>query len=73
MTEMQPILSIQGLSLAAEVRGKIISPVTDAHITVQPGEIVGLVGESGSGKTLTALAVSKTTWMPCVSARLAQS
>jgi oligopeptide/dipeptide ABC transporter ATP-binding protein len=57
MSSTPPILSIEGLSLAAEVRGKMVAPVTDAHITVHSGQIVGLVGESGSGKTLTALTV----------------
>jgi len=57
MSSTTPILSIEGLSLVAQVRGKTVEPVTDAHISVHSGEIVGLVGESGSGKTLTALAV----------------
>ena len=50
------VLSIQNLALEATIRRGTAYPVTDAHVTVNAGEIVGLVGESGSGKTLTALA-----------------
>ena len=57
MTDVAPILSIEGLALSAQVRGRSVEPVVDANLTVNAGEIVGLVGESGSGKTLTALAV----------------
>jgi oligopeptide/dipeptide ABC transporter ATP-binding protein len=55
MSDASTVLSIRGLTLEATIRKGSIFPVTDAHVTVRPGEIVGLVGESGSGKTLTAL------------------
>lgn len=57
MTDVAPILLIEGLALSAQVRDMSVAPVVDANLTVNAGEIVGLVGESGSGKTLTALAV----------------
>ena len=50
------VLSIRNLALEANLRRGPVHPVTDAHVSVRAGEIVGLVGESGSGKTLTALA-----------------
>jgi len=59
VNQRPPILSIEGLILSAAVRGSTIFPVTDAHVRVGAGEIVGLIGESGSGKTLTALAVPR--------------
>ena len=55
MSDASTVLSIKGLTLEATIRQGSIFPVTDAHVSVRPGEIVGLVGESGSGKTLTAL------------------
>jgi oligopeptide/dipeptide ABC transporter ATP-binding protein len=59
MIPSSPILQIEGLVLEAQVRRKITTPVSDAHLTVNAGEVVGLVGESGSGKTLTALTVPR--------------
>lgn len=56
MSEVSTVLSIRGLTLEATIRRGTAMPVSDAHVTVRSGEIVGLVGESGSGKTLTALA-----------------
>ena len=53
------VLAVTGLSLVADVRGQSVFPVTDAHVEVRAGEVVGLVGESGSGKTLTALAIPR--------------
>ena len=55
MSDASAVLSIRGLTLEATIRRGTVLPVTDAHVTVRSGEIVGLVGESGSGKTLTAL------------------
>ena len=59
MIQIPPILTIEGLSLSASVRGRTTFPVTDANVRVGAGEIVGLIGESGSGKTLTALSVPR--------------
>jgi oligopeptide/dipeptide ABC transporter ATP-binding protein len=56
MSSERPVLSIRNLALQATIRRGLAYPVTDAHVHVNAGEIVGLVGESGSGKTLTALA-----------------
>lgn len=55
MSDASTVLSIRGLTLEATIRSGTALPVTDAHVSVRSGEIVGLVGESGSGKTLTAL------------------
>jgi oligopeptide/dipeptide ABC transporter ATP-binding protein len=33
--------------------------VRDLHLTINPGEVLGLVGESGSGKSVTSLAIMR--------------
>jgi len=59
MPRSDVVLSIEGLSISADVRGETVWPVTDVHVSVRAGEVVGLVGESGSGKSLTALSVPR--------------
>ncbi len=54
---MNPLLSIQGLSVGFPGRGGWIEVVRQVSLDIARGEMVGLVGESGSGKSLTALAV----------------
>jgi peptide/nickel transport system ATP-binding protein len=54
---MQPLLSIQDLSLdfiSGEVRSTAIKNIS---FSVSKGEIVALVGESGSGKSVTSLSI----------------
>jgi len=49
-----PLLSIKGLSLAAERHGAVTGLVDDVSFDIQPGELFAIVGESGSGKTMIA-------------------
>ncbi|WP_249043468.1 ABC transporter ATP-binding protein [Paenibacillus faecis] len=55
MMSIQPLLEVEGLSLAAKPGGKIL--VDTISFTLNKGETLGLVGESGSGKSLTLRAV----------------
>ncbi|MCA1292177.1 ABC transporter ATP-binding protein [Paenibacillus sp. alder61] len=55
MMSIQPLLEVEGLSLAANPGGKIL--VDTISFTLNKGETLGLVGESGSGKSLTLRAI----------------
>lgn len=54
---MQPLLSIQNLSIDFTSDGKIVNALKEISIAVNKGEIVAIVGESGSGKSVTSLSV----------------
>ncbi|WP_209021268.1 ABC transporter ATP-binding protein [Paracoccus ravus] len=53
----QPVLSVEGLSIAFKSGREWRGVVRDMSFTVAPGETVALVGESGSGKSVTSLAI----------------
>jgi peptide/nickel transport system ATP-binding protein len=57
MTDTQPILEIDHLSISFFTRLREIPAVMDFSVKVMPGEAVGLVGESGCGKSTVALGV----------------
>jgi peptide/nickel transport system ATP-binding protein len=52
-----PALALRGLRIALPPGADRSHAVTDANLTVRPGELVCLVGESGSGKSVIAQAV----------------
>lgn len=54
---MQPLLSINGLSIDFTTNTGITHALQNTSFTVGKGEIVAVVGESGSGKSVTSLAV----------------
>ncbi|HVG41959.1 MAG TPA: ATP-binding cassette domain-containing protein, partial [Chitinophagaceae bacterium] len=54
---MQPLLSIQNLSVSFESGDEMMHAVKSVSLTVNRGEIVAIVGESGSGKSVTSLSV----------------
>jgi peptide/nickel transport system ATP-binding protein len=60
----QPLVSVQGLTLAVGHGGREI--VRDVSFDIAPGEMVGIVGESGSGKTQAARAILGLTPPPLV-------
>jgi peptide/nickel transport system ATP-binding protein len=57
LSETQPILEIENLSISFFTRGGEIPAVMDFSCTVMAGEAMGLVGESGCGKSTVALGV----------------
>jgi microcin C transport system ATP-binding protein len=57
MSETQPLLSVEGLSVAFWSREGETVAVDGVDFTIRRGETVALVGESGSGKSVTALAI----------------
>jgi peptide/nickel transport system permease protein len=51
------LLSVSGLSIAFEQRGREVLGVSDVTFMIRAGETVGLVGESGCGKTSVARSI----------------
>ena len=56
-TSAPPLLTIEGLRIGFPSLEGIVLAANDAHLTVGPGEVLGLVGESGSGKSVTCRAI----------------
>lgn len=54
---MQPLLSIENLSVDFIAEKEITQAVKNIDLHVNKGEILALVGESGSGKSVTALSI----------------
>ena len=54
---MEPILSVQDLSINFYSGGKEFKVIQDLSFNLFPGETLSLVGESGSGKSVTALSI----------------
>jgi peptide/nickel transport system ATP-binding protein len=55
-SDPQPVLSVEGISLALPEGADRALAVEDLSFTIGPGETLCVVGESGSGKSLTAMA-----------------
>ncbi len=54
---MQPLLSIQDLSIDFIAESGTVNALKNISFTVNRNEVVALVGESGSGKSVTALSI----------------
>ena len=54
---MNPLLSIQQLSVVFRTDHSEVAAVKNFSLTVNRGEVVAIVGESGSGKSVTALSI----------------
>ena len=54
---MSALLEIEDLSVGFRTRRGVVQALTEASVTVQPGELLLVVGESGSGKTVLAHAL----------------
>ncbi|MFO1073533.1 MAG: ABC transporter ATP-binding protein [Geminicoccaceae bacterium] len=59
MSEPQPVLECENLSISYFTRQGEIPAVVDFNLKVMPGEAVGIVGESGCGKSTVALAIMR--------------
>jgi peptide/nickel transport system ATP-binding protein len=54
---MQPLLSIENLSIDFITEGQTTAAIKNISLEVNRGEILALVGESGSGKSVTSLSI----------------
>jgi oligopeptide/dipeptide ABC transporter ATP-binding protein len=57
MIAADPVLTVDGLSVAFHGAGAPKEVLSAVSFTVRPAEILGIVGESGSGKSVSALAI----------------
>ncbi|MQA79820.1 MAG: dipeptide ABC transporter ATP-binding protein [Streptosporangiales bacterium] len=57
MSDDEPILRIEGLSVVYRTREDVTHAVRGVDLDLKRGETLGLVGESGSGKTSVAFAI----------------
>ena len=58
-TARTPLLEVRGLSVEYGVGQDAVRAVTEANLTLYPGEVTGLAGESGSGKSTFAYAITR--------------
>jgi oligopeptide/dipeptide ABC transporter ATP-binding protein len=52
-----PLLTVEGLRIGFPSLDGVVLAANYVHLTVGPGEVLGLVGESGSGKSVTCRAI----------------
>lgn len=57
--EMQPLLSVNHLSVEFTSDKKKLRSVDDVSFSIKKGETLGIVGESGSGKSVTVTSILK--------------
>ena len=64
VSEQRPLLEVEGLRVEFKARNGIARVIDDLHLSVMPGETLGVVGESGCGKSMTALSIMGLVPMP---------
>ena len=52
MEKNQLILSVKGLNIQFNLRGKVLHAIRGIDLDVYHGEVLAIVGESGSGKSV---------------------
>ena len=57
MTQQQPLLEVNGLSVTFPSEAGAVEAVRGLSYHVLPGEVLGIAGESGCGKSVSSLAV----------------
>src|SRR5580704_11870843 len=57
MTQRQPLLEVNGLSVTFPSEAGAVEAVRGVSYHVMPGEVLGIAGESGCGKSVSSLAV----------------
>ena len=59
MSDPQPLLQVEGLSVEFSTRRGVTRVLDDVGFTLARGQTLGVVGESGCGKSVTALAIMR--------------
>ena len=57
MEKNQLILSVKGLNIQFNLRGKVLHAIRGIDLDIYHGEVLAIVGESGSGKSVTAYSI----------------
>ena len=57
MNENDCILSVQGLDIRFNLRGRVLHAIRGIDLDLYRGEVLAVVGESGSGKSVTAYSI----------------
>ena len=52
MEKNQLILSVKGLNIQFNLRGKVLHAIRGIDLDIYHGEVLAIVGESGSGKSV---------------------
>jgi peptide/nickel transport system ATP-binding protein len=59
MSDIAPLLEIDGLKTCFRSEGSLVKAVDGLTLKIRPGQTLGLVGESGSGKSVTSLSIMR--------------
>lgn len=54
---MTHLLEVKNLSTGFDINGKNYNAISNIHLTLERGEVMGIVGESGSGKSVLSMSI----------------